>query len=153
MDGCLKLNLMGRYALSAAVFLTWKFKNQSGETNYFPLSALARAQRIPKPFLAQIVQVLVKAGLLCSKKGIHGGVTLSRDPNDITLLELMETCEGSYSRSSCIYYPWKVCAGKECLLFCPLRSEEEILKNRLGKITLRELACSLENHPERIGNS
>ncbi|MBI2119212.1 MAG: Rrf2 family transcriptional regulator [Elusimicrobia bacterium] len=150
MDGCLKLSLAGRYALSFAVALVWKFpKSEKKTIPFFCLGDLAEEQHIPAPFLAKIIQPLVKKGLILSKKGKNGGVRLNRHPEDISTLEIVETCEGSYERSNCIFYPETPCAGKKCSLFCPLRKIEEKLRLELKNISLEELACSLKAHPRR----
>ena len=41
---------------------------------------VSRTERIPKSFLAKIFQDLVKAGLVRSIRGAHGGFALVKDP-------------------------------------------------------------------------
>lgn len=151
MDGCLKLSLAGRYALTFFLALVWKFSKSGKKNNpFFSLSDLAEEQNIPAPFLAKIIQPLVKKGLILSKKGREGGVRLNRHPRDMTILEIVETCEGSYERSNCIFYPALPCKGKKCSLFCPLRKVEDKMQRELKQISLEKLACSLRDHPSRL---
>ena len=45
-------------------------------------------------YLGKIHTQLVKANILRAHRGAHGGVTLARPPASITLLEVVEACEG-----------------------------------------------------------
>ncbi len=45
-------------------------------------------------YLAKITGLLVKADLLTSTRGTRGGVSLAREPEQITLLEIVEACQG-----------------------------------------------------------
>ena len=59
---------------------------QSGE--------IARRQRIPGPFLDQVLMTLRRAGLIDSVRGPHGGHRLARDPAAIRLDEVIACLEG-----------------------------------------------------------
>lgn len=58
-----------------------------------PSSQLAREGKMPERFLLQILRTLVTQGLLNSARGVDGGYYLSRSPDKITLLEVIETFE------------------------------------------------------------
>ncbi len=49
---------------------------------------------IPKSFLAKILQSLAKKGILESRKGAHGGFTLAKDVDDISISEIIIASEG-----------------------------------------------------------
>ncbi len=55
---------------------------------------LAVAQSIPLRFLENILGELRVHGLVHSKRGSDGGYWLSRDPDDITLAEIIRAVEG-----------------------------------------------------------
>src|SRR4030065_554313 len=59
-----------------------------------PTSQIARDQKIPPSFLAKIVSQLSVAGMVQTSRGARGGVTLARDPAEITLLEVIEAIDG-----------------------------------------------------------
>jgi len=42
------------------------------------------------------------AGLLHTSRGAHGGVTLARDPKDITMLEVIEAIDGPIQLNQCV---------------------------------------------------
>ncbi len=80
-------------------------------------SVIAEDQRIPPSFLAKIVSQLSIAGLLHTSRGARGGVTLARDPKDITLLEVIEAIDGPIQLNECVSESGS-CAFDET---CPLR--------------------------------
>jgi Rrf2 family protein len=52
-------------------------------------------------YLAKVTSHLVKAGILRAHKGVLGGVTLAREPKAITLLSIVEACQGHFVGSFC----------------------------------------------------
>lgn len=45
-------------------------------------------------YLAKITRMLVKAQILESHRGVNGGISLTRELKDISLLEITEACQG-----------------------------------------------------------
>lgn len=56
---------------------------------------IAVHQGIPERFLEQQITALKNAGLVISHRGAHGGCTLAKRPEDITVLDVIEALEGS----------------------------------------------------------
>ena len=52
-------------------------------------------------YMAKVLRLLVKAGILRSEHGSKGGVLLSKSPDEITLLAIVEACQGSIASSHC----------------------------------------------------
>lgn len=59
-----------------------------------PIKELAERRDIPEQFLEQLFSTLRRAGLLTSHRGMRGGYTLARDPEEITVLEIVQTLDG-----------------------------------------------------------
>jgi Rrf2 family protein len=59
-----------------------------------PCSQLASEGDMPERFLLQILRTLVTHGILRSTRGVDGGYTLVRPPDQISLLEVIEAIEG-----------------------------------------------------------
>jgi Rrf2 family protein len=51
---------------------------------------------MPERFLLQILRNLVTHGILRSTRGVDGGYSLVRSPDQISLLEVIEAIEGPY---------------------------------------------------------
>lgn len=63
---------------------------------------IARRQRVPGPFLDQVLMALRRAGLVRSMRGPHGGHVLSRAPSEIRLDEVIVSLEGAGSSPDCL---------------------------------------------------
>lgn len=85
------------YAVRAVLHLA-----RSGSTERSATSAIAKEQNIPPSFLAKIISQLSIAGLLHTSRGARGGVTLARDPKEITLLEVVEAIDGPIQLNECV---------------------------------------------------
>jgi Rrf2 family protein len=46
-------------------------------------------------YLAKALRHLVKTGILRAEKGVHGGVRFGRPPEEVTLLAVVEACQGA----------------------------------------------------------
>jgi Rrf2 family protein len=55
-----------------------------------PCSQMARDGQLPERFLLQVLRTLVNHGLMRSTRGVEGGYCLSRTPERITLLDIVE---------------------------------------------------------------
>ena len=49
---------------------------------------------IPLEYLLKILQQLVRANVLHSKRGPHGGFSLAKSPNKISVLQIIEAVDG-----------------------------------------------------------
>jgi Rrf2 family protein len=63
---------------------------------------VADRQRIPLTFLAKIVSQLSAAGVIRATRGAHGGITLARSPDHVTLLEVVEAIDGPVRLNECV---------------------------------------------------
>src|SRR3954471_6305313 len=84
----MKLSRTISYALQATVSLS---RCAPG----IPVSArhLAKRDQLPERYLLQILRRLVSRGVLLSSTGVAGGYCLSRAPNEITLLDIVDAFE------------------------------------------------------------
>jgi len=122
------------YALRAVLYLS---RQKNGER--VATSTIAEEQRIPPSFLAKIISQLSIAGILHTARGARGGVTLAREPKDITLLEVVEAIDGPIELNECV--------GEDgaCIFEdkCPLRpvwceAQQELLR-RLKASTFAQM--------------
>ncbi len=88
----MKLSRTVMYALQAACQL-----GVAGLDEPVPSKRLAESGNMPDRFLLQILRNLVAHGLLRSTRGVIGGYTLARTPDEISLLDIIEAVEGPVS--------------------------------------------------------
>ena len=77
-----------RYAVVAMAELA-----RSGERPV-PIAQVAERRGMPVQFLEQLFSTLRRDGLLQSQRGVKGGYTLARAPDEITVLEVVQALDG-----------------------------------------------------------
>lgn len=75
------------YALRAVITIA----NAGGQS--CPSREIAEITRVPAPYLSKLMQSLVKSGLLIAQRGPNGGFQLSRAPEEVTLLDVINSLE------------------------------------------------------------
>ena len=54
---------------------------------------IAGATKVPRAYLSKVLQSLGRAGLVHSQRGLGGGMTLTKGPKDLTILEVVNAVE------------------------------------------------------------
>ena len=108
------LTRKGKYGLKAMVLLA----RERGRGPVL-IGDLAEKEAIPKKFLENILLALKHRGLVHSRKGPHGGYQLSREPDAISIGEIIRALDGPLALVSCVsqtaYAPCEECVTeKDC---------------------------------------
>src|SRR3990172_228775 len=114
------------YAVRAVLYLARK-GNQRAAT-----SQVAQDQRIPPSFLAKIISQLSIAGLLNTSRGARGGVSLAREPKEISLLDVVEAIDGPILLNECVGSNKPCVFEKDCLVHPIWLEVQQSLVGRLG---------------------
>lgn len=85
------------YALRAAINLA---RQPAGRAS--SVAEISAAEAIPKKFLEKILQDLIHAGLVVSRRGAHGGYSLSRPATEVSFRHVMEAVEGPIALNVCV---------------------------------------------------
>jgi len=103
------------------------------------LKDIARRQQISLPYLEHLIRPLIAAGIIRTTRGVGGGVSLSRPPEEIRLSEVIQLLEGSVALAECVSNP-EICAQSD---FCVTRDLWGEMKNAMDgvveSITLQDL--------------
>lgn len=75
------------YALRAVVCL--------GSQPHDPMTTqqIAEMTRVPAGYLAKVLQLMGRVDLVKSQRGLHGGFTLTRPPEEMTVLEVINAVD------------------------------------------------------------
>jgi Rrf2 family protein len=122
------------YAIRAVRYLTHQGANQRTAT-----SMVAKEMKIPPSFLAKIVSQLSIAGLLHTSRGARGGVSLARDPKEITLLDVVEAIDGPIQLNECVGNPGDCVFNGECPVHPIWVDTQQELVARLRKTNFASL--------------
>jgi Rrf2 family cysteine metabolism transcriptional repressor len=92
----MKLSTRTTYGLRAMMALA-----QQCDQGPVLLKDIAERQHLPTTYLEQIMVPLRKARLVSATRGIHGGYTLARAPETITLADIILVLEGPIELVEC----------------------------------------------------
>jgi Rrf2 family protein len=84
-----KVSTRGDYASRALLSLA--LHREVGPTS---VRDIAERTGLPQPYLEQILLALKGAGLVRSKRGVGGGYVLAREPEEITLGQIVSAVDG-----------------------------------------------------------
>lgn len=120
-----------------------------------PLSigTIAKSEHIPQRFLEGILLTLKNEGILDSTRGKNGGYYLLRNPEEVSLLDVVICFEGSVSMLACacenFHKPCEFCKDES---ICPIRRTfSEIYRQTieiLRKTTLTSLAHNFSSETD-----
>ncbi len=75
----------------------------NGKDRYVSVKKMSEELKVSETYLAKVLQPLVKEGYLASVRGAKGGFVLDRDPQNITMLELITLVEGALPEHNCLF--------------------------------------------------
>lgn len=107
-----------------------------------PLDDLAQAQDLPKEYVRSAMRDLRRAGIVASRRGHDGGYSLSRDPADVTLADIIRAVDGPLTevrgeRPDHVNYSGVAAPLRDVWL--ALRANERLI---LEAVTLRDVVAS-----------
>ena len=101
---------------------------------------LARKAHLPQPTVTKVLKGLTRNGLLNSQRGVKGGYQLAREPEEISVAEIIAALEGPIAITQCSEQ------GAHCNqeTFCPVRDNwrllDRIVRTSLEGVSLAEMA-------------
>ena len=102
---------------------------------------IATSQSISEKFISRIVVTLRRGGLLGSLRGIQGGLRLAREPEQTTLLDIVECMDGPVSLLDCLSTPGKCPRQGRCAAEDIWRRVNDSLAESLRGIRLSDLVA------------
>lgn len=133
----MKLSTRSRYGVRLMIALA----AAGGEHSVF-LKDIAASEDISEKYLSLIVIPLRAAGLIRSIRGARGGYVLAREPQDISLRDIVEAVEGETCLVNCVNHP------DSCprVPVCPTRDTwthlNNTIKEAMAAVTLRQLVAN-----------
>jgi Rrf2 family protein len=91
----MRVSAKGEYATRAVLHLAMEYPE------VVTINQIAELHRIPVKYLEQILLELKRGGILASRRGVHGGYLLSRNPSEISIGEVLRIVDRRVVDSSC----------------------------------------------------
>ncbi len=129
------LTRKGEYAVRGIIYLARQKKDQKAL-----IAEMAVAIDAPQNFLAKIMQRFSQSGIVQSSRGVGGGFSLAKPSEEITLLDIVESVEGSILVNHCLLRS-KTCKNDEtCRAHRAWQKVQDQLRATLAGFTVASLA-------------
>lgn len=105
---------------------------------------IAAAKDVPEVYMQKVLHALAEAGIVRSHRGVFGGFSLVKQPEDVSLLSLMEALQGPVAINKCVLGDGACSREEKCVLrdrWCDVQGE---LLAFLSSITLADLLADLD---------
>jgi Rrf2 family protein len=130
----MKLSRASVYAFYGLVYIA-----RQPEGRYVPLSAIHERHGVPEKHLAKIFQVLVKAGILESARGVNGGFALAKAASKISPLDVVQAIEGPIDESGCLLLEERCASHGACQINAVWRRAQHAMLTVLRQSTLADM--------------
>jgi Rrf2 family protein len=126
------------YAIRALLALASK------KGSYVSAKSIATEHDIPYQFLRRLLQEMIRHNLIISKDGVQGGFMMQKDPDEITVTELIEIFQGKVQVSECLFRK-QICGNRaRCVLRHEIMRIEQVVQSEFEKVTIGKLLRDLE---------
>ena len=129
------ISTRGRYALRILVDLAEKQND-----GYITLKETAERQEISEKYLESIVKDLVKARFVEGVRGKGGGYRLARPADEINVLEVLQSADGTLVPVACLEEGSEPCSRAAACRTLPLwKGLDKVISEYLGGFTVQDL--------------
>ncbi len=134
----MRIATSSRYGVRAVFDIAYHGGGQSTQ-----IKEICKRQKISQRYLEQILYNIQKAGLLKGKRGPRGGYMLSRDPSEITVLNIIEAAQGPIVPVACLNEKTRNCEiFPLCVTHHVWKETQNLLVNYFDSVTIADL-CAL----------
>ncbi len=133
----MKISTKGRYALRLSIDVA-----QQQEGGPVSLREASQRQNISAKYLEQLASQLMRAGILSSVRGAHGGYKLAKEPADVTAGDILRASEGSTAPVACLEDGFGVCPMRDqCTTISFWEGLDAAIESYVDSVTLADLAA------------
>lgn len=132
----MKISTKGRYGLRAYIDLV-RYSTEEPVS----ISSISARQDISERYLEQLMALLKKAGLVQSIRGAGGGYLPARNPEEVSVGEVLRALEGSLEPVTCAaFHPEEECKVKDsCVTKYVWKKINESVANAVDSIMINTL--------------
>lgn len=130
----MQLNVTTDYAIRMTLFLAILGTPMGSED-------ISKQMGIPKQIIAQIAKPLRDAGIIVTKRGVGGGFSLNRKPEEISLADVINAMEGTTRINRCMeadHY-----CSRDAAATCPVRKFYERIQTFVDEAFSSKTIASL----------
>lgn len=134
----MRITTWAEYGLIVAVHLA---RREDGSP--VPARELAKGEGLPADYVEQILLKLRRAGIVRSVRGARGGYALARQPENVSVRDVVEAAEHRTFEVNCDSYrvhPARCDSGVECSIRPVWRALQARIDGLLASVSLADLA-------------
>ncbi|MGD8765080.1 MAG: Rrf2 family transcriptional regulator [Desulfobacteraceae bacterium] len=136
----MKLSTRSRYGTRILVDLARH--NDQGPVQ---IGEISKRQDISVKYLEQLIRPLKQANLVESVRGPKGGHMLAKNPEEITLGQIVRLFEGQSDLVECVSNPEKCNMADDCQVRLAWRDATRVLYEKLDSTTIADLMRGNQN--------
>ncbi len=133
-ESIMKLSTKARYGTRTMLDLALNYGKGPVQ-----VKEIAKRQEVSPKYLEHLIASLKAAGLVKAIRGFKGGYLLSRSPDQINLIEIIEVLEGSISLVDCVNDPEACSRQKSCAARDIWASMTNAMTEILNSTTLEDM--------------
>lgn len=130
-----KLSKRADYGLIAVKHLALHSRDHACSAN-----EIAEEYGISATLMAKVLQKLAHKSIVAAKHGSSGGYQLSKEPSQISALEVISAIDGPVLITSCVTNHGNCDATQRCSVKEPLRRVNESILSVLGSVTIAQMS-------------
>jgi Rrf2 family protein len=130
----MKLSTRSRYGTRILVDLA-----RHNEQGPVQIGEISKRQDISVKYLEQLIRPLKQADLVTSVRGPKGGHLLAKEPEEITLGQIVRLFEGQSELVECISNPEKCSMSDDCQVRLAWQDATRVLYEKLDSTSIADL--------------
>ena len=111
-----------------------------GKSSISSAKDVSESTNIPLPTVSKVLKILARKGLLNSQRGASGGYSLAKNPDDVSIADILRTFDGPIALTECSSIP-NTCDQE---LTCPVGGHwttiSRTVEEALDRLALSRLA-------------
>ncbi|NLK72403.1 MAG: Rrf2 family transcriptional regulator [Clostridiales bacterium] len=128
------LSTKTRYGLKAIYEIGLHFDDKP-----ISLNTISSKYDISLSYLEQIIALLKKEGLIKSRRGIYGGYSLAKQPEKISIGDIIRALEGSYAPTECVEENDLCEQQPSCVTHYVYKKINDSISEVVNNLTLKDL--------------
>ena len=142
------LSNSSKYGIRAMAYLA---RHQDEKTS-FGIKEISQELDLPTPYLAKIMQLLVRHRILNSVKGPNGGFSLMKKPESITLYDIVRIIDGEGLFKNCIIHDNTCSSVRKTRKMCTVHNDYEAIRKQLLTLFKNRTIADLAKSAKESGN-
>lgn len=143
----IRISRMADYGVVALSYMA------SDSDTFYSAAVISERSGVPLPSASKLLKLLVKSGVLVSRRGAAGGYGLSRPPEAISVADLVIAVDGPIALADCLQEESGSVCGLEgfCAVRGPWQKVSDAIRVALEEVTLADIAGSFPGDGMAIG--